>query len=74
MNDRFNSILFNAACILTLALLAPFFLVGIANAMASLDEPAQAPHKSTLRDAFVCPGMHAEWIDASTVQCLKERP
>lgn len=23
------------------------------------------------RDAFVCPGMHAEWLDEKTVQCLK---
>lgn len=27
----------------------------------------------TLRDEFVCPGMHAEWLDDKTVQCLKER-
>lgn len=27
----------------------------------------------TLRDEFACPGMHAEWLDEKTVQCLKER-
>lgn len=25
-------------------------------------------------DAFACPGMHAEWLDDKTVQCLKEQP
>ena len=27
-----------------------------------------------LRDEFACPGMHAEWLDDKTVQCLKELP
>ena len=67
-----DSMLFYAACILTLALTAPFFLVGVANAMAGSDDLAP-PQKSILRDAFACPGMHADWIDATTVQCLKER-
>lgn len=26
------------------------------------------------RDAFACPGMHAEWLDEKTVQCLKVSP
>ena len=39
---------------------------------AQADEP-QIITKS-LRDAFACPGMHAEWIDEKTVQCLKETP
>ena len=26
------------------------------------------------RDAFVCPGMHAESLDERTVQCMKEKP
>lgn len=26
------------------------------------------------RDAFACPGMHAEWLGEKTVQCLKEKP
>ena len=37
--------------------------------------PAQADEPSfpvkTLRDEFACPGMHAEWLDDKTVQCLK---
>ncbi|MDN5506802.1 MAG: hypothetical protein L0H10_23730 [Comamonas sp.] len=28
----------------------------------------------SLRDEFACPGMHAEWLNDKTVQCLKERP
>jgi hypothetical protein len=26
------------------------------------------------RNAFVCPDMHAEWLDDKTVQCLKMAP
>ena len=42
-------------------------------------EPTELPAPSgairmAARDAFACPGMHAEWIDDKTVQCLKERP
>lgn len=36
------------------------------------DEPQTLAQ--SLRDEFACPGMHAEWLDATTVQCLKERP
>lgn len=39
---------------------------------AQADEP-QAITKS-LRDEFACPGMHAQWLDDKTVECLKERP
>ena len=39
---------------------------------AQADEP-QTIIKS-LRDEFACPGMHAEWLDAHTVQCLREKP
>ena len=39
---------------------------------------AQADEPTTLikskRDEFACPGMHAEWLDAHTVQCLREKP
>lgn len=39
---------------------------------------AQANEPTTLtksvRDEFACPGMHAEWLDAHTVQCLREQP
>ena len=39
---------------------------------------AQANEPTTLvkpvRDEFACPGMHAEWLDDKTVQCLREQP
>ena len=46
------------------------------SAPAQADEPASPliPTRSALRDAFACPGMHAEWLDGNTVQCLKESP
>ena len=37
---------------------------------AQADEPRT--FTQSLRDEFVCPGMHAEWLDDKTVQCLKE--
>ena len=44
--------------------------------MSSLDAQAYEPQTITqsLRDEFACPGMHAEWLDDRTVQCLKELP
>lgn len=30
--------------------------------------------RAAARDAFACPGMHAEWLDDKTVQCFKEKP
>ena len=39
---------------------------------AQADEPRSIT--KSLRDEFACPGMHAEWLDAHTVQCLKEAP
>ena len=39
---------------------------------AQADDPQSiAP---SLRDEFACPGMHAEWLDDKTVQCLREKP
>ena len=38
---------------------------------AQADEPASITQ--SLRDEFACPGMHAEWLDEKTVQCLHER-
>lgn len=43
------------------------------------DEPTESPSTAravhmAARDAFACPGMHAEWLDDKTVECLKERP
>ena len=39
---------------------------------AQADEPQTIVRN--LRDEFACPGMHAEWLDDKTVQCLKELP
>jgi len=39
---------------------------------AQADEPRM--FTQTGRDDFACPGMHAEWLDDKTVQCLRERP
>ncbi|GEQ78079.1 hypothetical protein CTTA_5084 [Comamonas testosteroni] len=38
---------------------------------AQADEPQSITQ--SLRDEFACPGMHAEWLDDKTVQCLKEK-
>ncbi|MPS93781.1 hypothetical protein [Comamonas sp.] len=40
---------------------------------APITTPA-ADLKRAAAGAWLCPGMHAEWLDAQTVQCLKERP
>ena len=47
-------------------------LAWLASPSAQADEPSFPV--TTLRDAFVCPGLHAEWLDDTTVQCLKEAP
>ena len=39
---------------------------------AQADEPRAI--SQNLRDEFACPGMHAQWLDDKTVQCLKELP
>ena len=43
------------------------------------EEPTESPSTAravhmAARDAFACPGMHAEWLDEKTVQCLKVLP
>ena len=43
------------------------------------EEPSEPPSptgtvRMAARDAFACPGMHAEWLDEKTVQCLKVSP
>ena len=43
------------------------------------EEPSDSPSPAgtvrlAARDAFACPGTHAEWLDSKTVQCLKEKP
>ncbi|MEN2388555.1 hypothetical protein [Comamonas sp. A7-5] len=56
-----------------------FLLVGICIGVAWLAVPdAQADEPSSPAkmpcDEFVCPGMHAEWLDEKTVRCLHEWP
>ena len=64
--------------LLFLVLLIVVVCTGLAGCSA---QAADAPVTSTAADfkraaasAWLCPGMHAEWLDAKTVQCLKERP
>jgi len=64
---------------MTKLLEALILIVAICLGLAWLAVPdAQADESQTivqsLRDEFACPGMHAEWLDEKTVQCLKERP
>ncbi len=44
--------------------------------LAVPDVQADGPQTiaQNLRDEFACPGMHAEWLDEKTVQCLKVLP
>ena len=63
-----NKIL-DSLIILVVALL---LLAWLASPDAQADEPATLT--KSLRDEFACPGMHAHWIDAKTVECLKEKP
>lgn len=58
-------------CLIALAALC-MLLAWLAAPEVKASEPTFAI--KTLRDEFVCPGMHAEWLDESTVQCLKEKP
>lgn len=44
----------------------------LASPSAQADEPRSITQ--SLRNEFACPGMHAEWLDEKTVQCLKEKP
>lgn len=60
-----------AAVVITLVVL----VLWLTSPSAQADEPsAPIPTRTALRDAFACPGMHAEWLDDKTVQCLKEHP
>ena len=63
--------------LLFLALLALFVCAGLSGCSAqAADAPATtaADLKRAAAGAWLCPGMHAEWIDSQTVQCLKEKP
>ncbi len=64
--------------LLFLALLLIVLCAGLAGCSA---QAADAPATTTTADlkraaagAWLCPGMHAEWVDAQTVQCLREKP
>lgn len=49
-------------------------LSACADAGAAQEAPSVADLKRAAASAWNCPGMHAEWIDEQTIQCLKERP
>ncbi|WP_054074776.1 hypothetical protein [Comamonas testosteroni] len=63
--------------LLFLVLLALFVCAGLSGCSAqAADAPATTADDLKRADAgaWLCPGMHAEWIDSQTVQCLKEKP
>lgn len=64
--------------LLCLALLPIVLCTGLAGCSA---QAADAPITTTAADlkraaagAWACPGMHAEWLSDTEVQCLKEKP
>lgn len=57
-----------------LVVLVALALAGCSGAEAQERGPSAADLKRTAASAWNCPGMHAEWLDESTVQCLKEKP
>lgn len=64
-----------ALLFLALLLLLCVWLSGCsAQAADAPTTTAAADLKRAAAGAWLCPGMHAEWLDAQTVQCLKERP
>jgi len=64
--------------LLFLALLLIVLCTGLAGCSAQAADASitttAADLKHAAAGAWLCPGMHAEWLDAQTVQCLKERP
>lgn len=63
--------------LLFLALLLLVLCTGLSGCSAqAADAPAAMATdlKRAAAGAWLCPGMHAEWLDAQTVQCLKEKP
>lgn len=62
--------------LLFLVLLALFVCAGLTgcSAQAADTSTTAADLKRAAAGAWLCPGMHAEWIDSQTVQCLKEKP
>lgn len=57
--------------VLALALLA---MSGCNAADAAQDSASPADLKRAAAGAWLCPGMHAQWLSDTQVQCLKERP
>lgn len=61
--------------LLFLVLLALFVCAGLAGCSAqAADAPATtaADLKRAAAGAWLCPGMHAEWLNEKEVMCLKE--
>ncbi len=62
---------------LFLALLITLACTGLAgcNAQAAnASATTTIDFKRAAAGAWLCPGMHAEWLDDHTVQCLREKP
>ena len=57
-----------------LVVLVALALAGCSGAEAQERGPSAADLKRAAAGAWNCPGMHAEWIDETTVECLKEKP
>ena len=49
-------------------------LAGCSAQAADATAPTAAELKRAAAGVWLCPGMHAEWLDSKTVQCLKEKP
>lgn len=49
-------------------------LAGCSGAEAQERGVSAADLQRAAANAWNCPGMHAEWLDEFTVQCLKEKP
>lgn len=66
------SLLLGVAFAVVLILLA---LTGCADAGAQEPQPTASAQelKRAAAGKWLCPGMHAEWISNTEVQCLKER-
>jgi len=61
------------AALLAVAVLS-LYGCGSAEAQPASASITAAEIKRAAAGAWHCPGMHAEWLDATTVQCLKESP
>ena len=57
-----------------LLLAVALILSGCSGAEAQERGASAADLQRAAAGAWNCPGMHAEWLDEFTVQCLKEKP